>query len=116
MRKFLASIFGSRNQRLVKELSRKVAAINALEPTIAALRDEDFGPKTQDLKDRFAAGTVLDDLIPEAFALAREAAKRTLGMRHFDVQMVGGLALHSGRIAEMRTGEGKTLVATLPAY
>ena len=116
MRKFLASIFGSRNQRLVKELSRKVAAINALEPTIAALRDEDFGPKTQELKARFAAGTVLDDLIPEAFALAREAAKRTLGMRHFDVQMVGGLALHSGRIAEMRTGEGKTLVATLPAY
>ena len=116
MRKFLASIFGSRNQRLVKELSRKVAAINALEPSIAALRDEDFGPKTQELKDKFAAGTVLDDLIPEAFALAREAAKRTLGMRHFDVQMVGGLALHSGRIAEMRTGEGKTLVATLPAY
>ena len=116
MRKFLASIFGSRNQRLVKELSRKVAAINALEPTIAALRDEDFGPKTQELKDKFAAGTVLDDLIPEAFALAREAAKRTLGMRHFDVQIVGGLALHSGRIAEMRTGEGKTLVATLPAY
>ncbi len=116
MRKFLASVFGSRNQRLIKELSRKVAAINALEPSIAALRDEDFGAKTQDLKARFAAGTVLDELIPEAFALAREAAKRTLGMRHFDVQMVGGLALHSGRIAEMRTGEGKTLVATLPAY
>ena len=116
MRKFLASVFGSRNQRLVKELSRKVAAINDLEPTIAALRDEDFGAKTQELKARFAAGTALDDLIPEAFALAREAAKRALGMRHFDVQMVGGLALHSGRIAEMRTGEGKTLVATLPAY
>ena len=116
MRKFLAQIFGSRNQRLVKELSRKVAAINALEPTSSALADTDFPQKTQELKDRFKSGTALDDLIPEAFALAREAAKRTLGMRHFDVQMVGGLALHSGRIAEMRTGEGKTLVATLPAY
>ena len=116
MRKFLAQIFGSRNQRLVKELSRKVAAINALEPAVSALRDEEFPQKTQELKTRFAAGTALDELIPEAFSLAREAARRTLGMRHFDVQMVGGLALHSGRIAEMRTGEGKTLVATLPAY
>ncbi|MBS0612447.1 MAG: preprotein translocase subunit SecA [Proteobacteria bacterium] len=112
----LASIFGSRNQRLVKELTRKVAAANALEESIKALRDEQFPVKTQELKSRFAAGTPLDDLIPEAFALAREAARRTLGMRHFDVQLVGGLALHSGRIAEMRTGEGKTLVATLPAY
>ncbi len=116
VRKLLASIFGSRNQRLVKELTRKVAAINALEPTISALSDEQFPAKTAELKAKFAAGTALDDLIPEAFALAREAARRTLGMRHFDVQMVGGLALHSGRIAEMRTGEGKTLVATLPAY
>ncbi len=116
MRKLLAQIFGSRNQRLVKELTRKVAAANALEERTKALRDEEFPVKTQELKDRFAGGAPIDDLIPEAFALAREAARRTLGMRHFDVQMVGGLALHSGRIAEMRTGEGKTLVATLPAY
>jgi preprotein translocase subunit SecA len=116
VRKFLAQIFGSRNQRLVKELSRKVAAVNALEPKISALKDEEFPQKTQELKARCASGTPLDDLVPEAFALAREAAKRTLGMRHFDVQMVGGLALHAGKIAEMRTGEGKTLVATLPAY
>jgi len=116
VRKFLAQLFGSRNQRLVKELSRKVAAVNALEQVIGALKDEEFPQKTQELKARYASGTPLDELIPEAFALAREAAKRTLGMRHFDVQMVGGLALHSGKIAEMRTGEGKTLVATLPAY
>ncbi len=116
MRKLLASVFGSRNQRLVKELTRKVAAASALEESIKALKNEEFPVRTQELKARFAAGTPLDDLIPEAFALAREAALRTLGMRHFDVQMVGGLALHSGRIGEMRTGEGKTLVATLPAY
>jgi preprotein translocase subunit SecA len=116
VRKFLAQIFGSRNQRLVKELSRKVAAVNALEPNFSALKDEEFPQQTQALKARYASGTPLDDLVPEAFALAREAAKRTLGMRHFDVQMVGGLALHAGKIAEMRTGEGKTLVATLPAY
>ncbi len=116
MRKLLAQVFGSRNQRLVKEFGRTVAAINALEPSIQALRDEDFPLRTQALKERSTSGATLDELIPEAFALAREAARRTLGMRHFDVQLIGGLALNSGRIAEMRTGEGKTLVATLPAY
>jgi len=114
--KLLTQVFGSRNQRLVKELSRTVAAINALEASVSALRDDEFPAKTQELKARFAAGTALDDLVPEAFALVREASRRKLGLRHFDVQLIGGLALHSGRIAEMRTGEGKTLMATLPAY
>jgi preprotein translocase subunit SecA len=114
--KLLTQIFGSRNQRLIKELSRTVTATNALEAEIKALKDEQFPEKTQDLKARFAAGTPLDALIPEAFALVREASRRVLGLRHFDVQLIGGLALHLGKIAEMRTGEGKTLMATLPAY
>jgi preprotein translocase subunit SecA len=114
--KLLAQVFGSRNQRLIKELSRTVGAANALEAEIRALKDEQFPEKTQDLKARFAAGTPLDALIPEAFALVREASRRVLGLRHFDVQLIGGLALHMGKIAEMRTGEGKTLMATLPAY
>jgi preprotein translocase subunit SecA len=114
--KLLAQVFGSRNQRLIKELSRTVVATNALEAEIRALKDEQFPEKTQDLKARFAAGTPLDALIPEAFALVREASRRVLGLRHFDVQLIGGLALHLGKIAEMRTGEGKTLMATLPAY
>jgi preprotein translocase subunit SecA len=114
--KLLTQIFGSRNQRLIKELSRKVVAANALEAEIQALTNEQFPQKTQDLKARFAAGTPLDALIPEAFALVREASRRVLGLRHFDVQLIGGLALHLGKIAEMRTGEGKTLMATLPAY
>jgi preprotein translocase subunit SecA len=114
--KLLTQIFGSRNQRLVKELSRTVAAANALEPSIVALTDEQFPEKTAELKQRFAAGTPLDQLVPEAFALVREASRRKLGLRPFDVQMIGGLTLHSGKIAEMRTGEGKTLMATLPAY
>jgi preprotein translocase subunit SecA len=113
---FLTHIFGSRNQRLLKEMRRTVLATNALESSIAALKDEDFPVRTQALKERFAAGTPLDALVPEAFALVREASKRKLGLRHFDVQLIGGLALHSGKIAEMRTGEGKTLMATLPAY
>ncbi len=116
MWKLLTRVFGSRNQRLIKELSRVVAAINALEPGIEALADDQFPEKTRELKARFAAGTALDDLVPEAFALVREASRRKLGLRHFDVQLIGGLALHSGKIAEMRTGEGKTLMATLPAY
>ncbi len=116
MWKLLTQVFGSRNQRLVKELSRTVAAINAFEASVSALRDDEFPAKTQELKARFAGGTALDDLVPEAFALVREASRRKLGLRHFDVQLIGGLALHSGRIAEMRTGEGKTLMATLPAY
>jgi preprotein translocase subunit SecA len=114
--KLLTQVFGSRNQRLVKELSRTVAAVNGLESSIGALTDEQFPEKTRELKARFAAGTPLDDLVPEAFALVREASRRKLGLRHFDVQLIGGLALHSGKIAEMRTGEGKTLMATLPAY
>src|SRR5476651_578799 len=93
-----------------------VAAVNALESSVQALTDEQFPDKTRELKARFAAGTPLDDLIPEAFALVREASKRKLGLRHFDVQLIGGLALNAGKIAEMRTGEGKTLMATLPAY
>ena len=116
MWKLLTQVFGSRNQRLVKELSRTVAAINGFEASVSALTDEQFPAKTQELKARFAAGTTLDDLVPEAFALVREASRRKLGLRHFDVQLIGGLALHSGKIAEMRTGEGKTLMATLPAY
>jgi preprotein translocase subunit SecA len=114
--KLLTQVFGSRNQRLVKELSRTVAAVNGFEAAIGALKDEQFPEKTRELKARFAAGTSLNDLVPEAFALVREASRRKLGLRHFDVQLIGGLALHSGKIAEMRTGEGKTLMATLPAY
>ncbi|HET9749659.1 MAG TPA: preprotein translocase subunit SecA, partial [Casimicrobiaceae bacterium] len=108
--------FGSRNERLLKQYGQQVRAINALEPTIAALSDEALREKTQELKKRVADGATLDDVLPEAFAVVREAGKRTLNMRHFDVQLIGGIALHNGKIAEMRTGEGKTLVATLPAY
>jgi preprotein translocase subunit SecA len=114
--KFLTQVFGSRNQRLVKELSRTVAAINGFEAATAKLTDDEFPEKTRELKARHAAGTPLGDLVPEAFALVREASRRKLGLRHFDVQLIGGLALHNGKIAEMRTGEGKTLMATLPAY
>jgi preprotein translocase subunit SecA len=114
--KFLTSIFGSRNQRLVKELTRTVAAINAFEPALGELPDAQFPEKTRELKARYAAGTPLEELVPEAFALVREASRRKLGLRHFDVQMIGGLALNAGKIAEMRTGEGKTLMSTLPAY
>jgi len=114
--KLLTQVFGSRNQRLVKELSRTVSAINGFEASVSALTDEQFPEKTRELKARYAAGTPLDDLVPEAFALVREASRRKLGLRHFDVQLIGGLALHAGKIAEMRTGEGKTLMATLPAY
>jgi preprotein translocase subunit SecA len=114
--KFLTSIFGSRNQRLVKELTRTVAAINAFETALGELPDAQFPEKTRELKARYAAGTPLDELVPEAFALVREASRRKLGLRHFDVQMIGGLALNAGKIAEMRTGEGKTLMSTLPAY
>jgi preprotein translocase subunit SecA len=114
--KLLTQVFGSRNQRLVKELSRTVVAVSALEAGLSSLTDEQFPEKTKELKARFAAGTPLADLVPEAFALVREASRRKLGLRHFDVQLIGGLALHSGKIAEMRTGEGKTLMSTLPAY
>ena len=116
MFKLLTQIFGSRNQRLIKEMRRTVAAINGFEESVKALRDDQFPEKTRELKARFTAGTPLIDLAPEAFALAREASQRKLGMRPFDVQLIGGLALNAGKIAEMRTGEGKTLMATLPAY
>src|SRR5688500_15946473 len=109
-------MFGSRNQRLLKQYSHAVQAINALEPALEKLSDEALRAKTDELKKRHADGAALDELLPEAFAVVREAAKRTVRMRHFDVQMLGGMVLHNGKIAEMKTGEGKTLVATLPAY
>jgi preprotein translocase subunit SecA len=112
----LTKIFGSRNERLLKQYSRTVAEINAFEPALAALADAALRQKTDELKQRHAGGASLDELLPEAFAVVREASKRTLRMRHFDVQMLGGMVLHKGKIAEMKTGEGKTLVATLPAY
>src|SRR5712692_8325347 len=109
-------LFGSRNERLLKTYAGAVAQINALEPQIATLSDGALAGKTEELKKRYAGGATLDQLLPEAFAVVREASKRTLRMRHFDVQLVGGMVLHDGKIAEMKTGEGKTLVATLPAY
>ncbi len=109
-------IFGSRNDRLVKTLLKSVAQINALEPQIARLSDQALAAKTAEFRARLAPGSDLNSLLPEAFAVVREAGKRVLRMRHFDVQMVGGMVLHGGKIAEMRTGEGKTLVATLAAY
>jgi preprotein translocase subunit SecA len=114
--KILTSIFGSRNDRLLKGYRRVVEKINALEPQFEALDDVALRAKTDEFRQRFQSGTALDDLLPEAFAVVREAGKRRLKMRHFDVQLVGGIALHQGKIAEMRTGEGKTLVATLPVY
>jgi preprotein translocase subunit SecA len=112
----MVGVFGSRNQRLLKRYGSFVAAANALEPGLESLSDEALRAKTAELKERYAASQDLDALLPEAFALVREASRRTLGMRHFDVQLIGGIALHQGKIAEMRTGEGKTLVATLNAY
>ena len=111
-----ARMFGSRNERLLKQYSRVVAQINALEPAMANLSDSELRGKTSELKKRHADGATLDELLPEAFAVVREAAKRTVRMRHFDVQLIGGMVLHDGKIAEMKTGEGKTLMATLPAY
>jgi len=109
-------IFGSRNDRLLKQYRRTVADINALEASIQPLSDAQLQAKTVEFRDRIASGATLDDLLPEAFAVVREAGKRVMGMRHFDVQLIGGMALHYGKIAEMRTGEGKTLTATLPVY
>jgi preprotein translocase subunit SecA len=114
--KALTKIFGSRNTRLLKRLQADVDRINALEPAVSALSDADLRAKTAEFKTRVSQGEPLEALLPEAFAVVREAAKRALGMRHFDVQLIGGMVLHQGRIAEMRTGEGKTLVATLPVY
>lgn len=109
-------IFGSRNDRLVKQYAQKVQSINALEPAMQALSDEALRAKTEEFKQRYAKGETLDQLLPEAFAVVREGGVRALGMRHFDVQMIGGMVLNAGKIGEMRTGEGKTLVATLPVY
>ncbi|QQE74093.1 accessory Sec system translocase SecA2 [Brevibacillus composti] len=109
-------IFGDSNEREVKKMFKRVEKINALEPTVAALSDEQLRAKTEDFKNRLAQGETLDDILNEAFAVVREASKRVLGMRHFDVQLIGGMVLQEGRIAEMKTGEGKTLVATLATY
>ena len=111
------SLFGSgTNDRAVKRYASQVAAVNALEDEIAALSDEQRHASTADLRARLAGGATLDDLLPEAFNRVREAAKRALGQRHYDVQLMGGIALHHGEIAEMKTGEGKTLVATLAVF
>ena len=109
-------LFGSRNERLVKQYAQKVNEINALEPAMQALTDEALRAKTAEFKQRYSNGETLEQLLPEAFAVVREGSRRALGMRHFDVQMIGGMVLNAGKISEMRTGEGKTLVATLPAY
>lgn len=116
MASFLTKIFGSRNDRLIKQYRRKVAAINKLEPEMKALSDEQLKAKTAEFRQRLADGASLDSLLPEAFAVVREASFRVLGMRDFDVQLIGGMVLNDGKIAEMRTGEGKTLTATLAVY
>ena len=129
--KFLTKVFGSSNQRYIKSLRPWVEQINSLEPRIKALSDDELRARTMQFKEQLARqvgeardkeerkrleNEALREILPEAFAMVREASRRTTGMRHFDVQLIGGIALHEGRIAEMRTGEGKTLVATLPAY
>ncbi|HAN26373.1 MAG TPA: preprotein translocase subunit SecA, partial [Haliea salexigens] len=112
----MKKIFGTRNDRELKRMGKIVRQINALEESMQALDDAALAAKTAEFRQRLADGATLDKILPEAFAVAREASQRTLGMRHFDVQLIGGMALHEGKIAEMGTGEGKTLVATLPAY
>ncbi len=112
----LTRVFGSRNERQLRQLNRIVAKINALEPEMQKLSDDQLKAKTPEFRERIAKGEALDKVLPEAFAVCREASKRVLGMRHYDVQLIGGMVLHLGKIAEMRTGEGKTLVATLPVY
>src|SRR6478752_6298787 len=114
--KLLTSIFGSRNDRLLKQYRQVVTQVNALESQFEALDDAALKAKTDEFRQRFQAGEALDKLLPEAFAVVREGSKRVLKMRHFDVQLIGGMVLHNGKIAEMRTGEGKTLMATLPVY
>ena len=116
MANWITSLFGSRNQRLVAGYSRLVARVNDLEPAFQSLTDAQLRDKTSEFRQRIVSGVELDALLPEAFAAVREASRRTLGLRHFDVQLIGGMTLHEGKIAEMRTGEGKTLVSTLPAY
>ena len=109
-------VIGSRNERLVRRMRKSVERINALEPDLEKLSDGELRVKTEEFRSRLKEVATLDDLLPEAFATVREASKRVLGMRHFDVQMIGGMVLHNGKIAEMKTGEGKTLVATLAVY
>ena len=113
---FVKGIFGSVNDRYIKSLRKIVDEINAKEPELEKLSDEELKAKTPLLKERLAKGETLDDILPDAFAVVREASKRTLGLRPFDVQLIGGIVLHRGRISEMKTGEGKTLVATMPVY
>src|SRR3569833_1609441 len=110
--KLLSKVFGSRNERLVKRMHGTVQEINALEPAIAKLSDAELRAKTDEFRKRVTDGATVDSLLPEAFAVAREAGKRVMGMRHFDVQLIGGMVLHQGKFAELRTCEGKTLVAT----
>src|SRR3954447_8922770 len=112
----LAKVFGTQNERELKKIRPIVDQVNALEPSTRVLTDAQLRDKTAEFKTRVANGEALDDLLPEAFAVVREAGRRVLNMRHFDVQLIGGCVLHQGKIAEMKTGEGKTLVATLPAY
>ncbi|HAF93554.1 MAG TPA: preprotein translocase subunit SecA, partial [Pseudomonas sp.] len=112
----LKKLFGSKNEREVKRMLKAVQAVNALEEQMVSLSDEQLRGKTEEFKARLEKGETLDKILPEAFAVCREAGKRVMGMRHFDVQLIGGMTLHEGRIAEMRTGEGKTLVATLAVY
>ena len=114
--KLLNKVFGSRNDRLLKRMDKTVARVNAFEPEISALDDESLRAKTDAFKERLTKGETLEDILPEAFAVVREAGKRSLNMRHFDVQLIGGMVLNDGKISEMRTGEGKTLVATLAVY
>ena len=114
--KIIKTLFGSRNDRIIKQLQQRVHGINKFEPELQALDDAQLRQKTEQLKQRFADGETLEQLLSEAFAVCREASVRALGMRHYDVQLIGGMILHNNQITEMRTGEGKTLVATLPAY
>ncbi|MGB1047028.1 MAG: DEAD/DEAH box helicase, partial [Litorivicinaceae bacterium] len=113
---FVRKIFGSKNDREVKRMLKQVTAINQQESTLESLSNEELASKREEFRERINAGETLNQILPDAFAVCREVSRRTLGLRHFDVQMVGGMTLHEGRISEMRTGEGKTLVATLPAY
>ncbi|MEY3639229.1 MAG: Protein translocase subunit SecA, partial [Pseudomonadota bacterium] len=113
---FLTKIFGSRNDRLIKQYRKTVALINGLEADYEALSDEQLRAKTDEFRARVGQGESLDKILPEAFAVVREGSKRVMKMRHFDVQMIGGISLHNGKISEMRTGEGKTLTATLAVY
>ncbi|MBS0570774.1 MAG: preprotein translocase subunit SecA, partial [Proteobacteria bacterium] len=116
LNRILTGVFGSRNERLLRQMYKTVAKINALEPGLQSLSDDELRARTAEFRKRLADGARLDALLAEAFAVVREASRRVLGLRHYDVQMIGGMVLHQGKIAEMRTGEGKTLVATLPVY